>query len=122
MSIWCPEIPRPGNYPVIECAMKGFCERFRDMPIMALPNICARLPTISKWTSSISDVFSGWQLCGVFSWFCVLFICDLVLTCKKKEKRVKIENCSYQSFLSTDSSLNRRRRNVPFRVKMAVGN
>jgi len=29
-----PEIPRPGNYHVIECVMKGFCEWFSDMPIM----------------------------------------------------------------------------------------
>jgi len=27
--------PRPGSYHFIECAMKGFCEWFRDMPIMA---------------------------------------------------------------------------------------
>jgi len=36
---------------------------------------------------------------------CVVFVCELVLTCKKRnEKRVKIEKYSYQSFLSTDSS------------------
>jgi len=35
MSIWWPEIPRPGNYRVIECAMKGFCECFRDLTVMA---------------------------------------------------------------------------------------
>jgi len=40
--------------------MRGFCEWFRDMPIIVWPNICTELPTISKWTSSISDVFSGY--------------------------------------------------------------
>ena len=35
MSIWWPEIPHPGNYHVVECAMKGFFEWFRDMPVMA---------------------------------------------------------------------------------------
>ena len=35
MSVWWPEIPRPTNYHVIEYAMKGFCELFRDMAITA---------------------------------------------------------------------------------------
>jgi len=46
----------------MECAMKGFCEWFRDMPIMVCPNISVELPTISKWSRVISDVFS-WYLC-----------------------------------------------------------
>jgi len=113
MSIWWPEILHPGNYHVSECAMKGFCEWFRDMPIMAWPNICVGLPTISKWTSSIAHVFS-WYLCGVYSWY--LWSCVNML----KKTRVKIRKCSYQSFLSTDSlprsPLPKRRcRNVPCR-------
>ena len=69
MSTWWPEIPRPGNNHVIECAMKGWCEWFRDMPVVTWPNIYAGLPTISKWTSSIADVFS-WYLCGIYLWSC----------------------------------------------------
>ena len=81
MSTWWPEIPRPGNNHVIECAMKGWCEWFRDMPVVTWPNIYTGLPTISKWTSLIADVFS-WYLCGIYLWSCV---------CKKGQE-LKLEN------------------------------
>ena len=64
--------PPPRKLSHYRSAMKGFCEWFRDMPIMVWPNTCARLLTISKWTSSISDVLAG---------ICLIFICGLVLSC-----------------------------------------
>ena len=90
MSIWWQEIPSRLNYHVIECAMKGFCEWFRDTPIVVWPNICSRLPTISKWTSSIADVLAGIYVVSLAG-ICVVFICDLALTCKKRQE-LKLEN------------------------------